>query len=73
MTDAIEQTEIEVECENCGAKTKKNIKWIMDHDQFPCECGTMVVVDPSKYRKEMAKTESTLDGFQGLMEKIGGA
>jgi len=72
MADTVEETEIELKCESCGAKTNKSIKWIMDHDQFTCECGTLIAVDPSKYRKELAKAESKLDGSQGLMEKLRG-
>ena len=71
MADIIDDLEIEIECENCGGKTKKSSRWIEDHDQFACECGTLISVDPRKYRKELAKTESELDGVQGLMEKLG--
>lgn len=72
MADIIDDVEIELECENCGGKTKKSSVWIKDHDQFTCECGTLIPVDLSKYRKELAKTESELDGVQGLMEKLRG-
>ena len=72
MANIIDDTEIELECENCGGKTKKSIEWIKKHNQFSCECGNLIHVDPSKYRKELAKTESELDGVQGLMEKLGG-
>jgi hypothetical protein len=71
MADIIDDAAIELECANCGGKTKKSIGWIKDHDQFTCECGTLIPVDPSKYRKELAKSESELDGVQGLMEKLG--
>ena len=72
MAVIIDDAEIELECKNCGGKTKKSIGWMKDHDQFTCECGTLTPVDLSKYRKELAKTESELDGVQGLMEKLGG-
>ncbi len=71
MTDIIDDTQIELECGNCGGKTKKNVRWIMDHDKFICECGNLIHVDPGKYRKELTKIESKLDGVQGLMEKFG--
>ncbi len=71
MTDLISDAEIELQCENCGRKTKKDIEWMRDHDEFACACGTTVPVDASTYRKELAKAESGLDGFQGLMEKLG--
>jgi hypothetical protein len=71
MANIMDDTEIELACENCGGKTRLSIEWIKEHDQFACECGTMIPVDPSKYRKELAKTESELDGSQGLMEKLG--
>jgi hypothetical protein len=71
MTDITDNFDIELECENCGGKTKKSIEWIKVHDQFTCECGTLIRVNPNKYRKELAKTESELDGVQGLMEKLG--
>jgi DNA-directed RNA polymerase subunit RPC12/RpoP len=71
MTDIIEDAEIEFQCENCGRKTKKSIEWIEDHDEFACDCGTMIPVDVSKFRKELVKAESELDGYQGLMEKLG--
>ena len=72
MANIIDDAEIELECENCGGRTKKSIEWIKKHNQFSCECGNLIHVDPSKYRKELAKTESELDGVQGLMEKLGG-
>ena len=71
MTHDIDDAEIEISCENCGSRTKKSIGWIKDHEEFECGCGTMIPVDPSKFRKELVKTESELDGFQGLMEKLG--
>jgi len=71
MAIIVDDTEIELTCDNCGGKTKKSIEWIKEHDQLTCDCGTMIPVDPSKYRKELAKTESGLDGFQGLMGKLG--
>ena len=72
MANIIDDAEIELECENCGGKTKKSIEWIKKHNQFSCECGNLIHVDPSKYRKELAKTESELDGVRGLMEKLRG-
>lgn len=71
MAGRIDDTEIELECEACGGKTKKSMAWIEDHDEFACACGTMIPVDASKYRKELAKTESQADGSRGLMEKLG--
>ena len=71
MADIIDDVEIELECGNCGGKTKKSTEWIKEHDQFTCECGTLISVDPSKYSKELSKTESQLDGVQGLLEKLG--
>jgi len=71
MTDTIDHAEIELQCENCGRKTRKNIEWIKDHDELACDCGTMIPVDASKFRKELVKAESERDGFQGLMEKLG--
>jgi hypothetical protein len=71
MAGTIDDAEVELQCENCGGKTKKSIAWIENHDQVACECGTLIPVDPSKYRKEFAKAESELDGFQGLMGKLG--
>jgi hypothetical protein len=64
-------TEIELQCESCGAKTKKSIEWAKDHDELICECGTLIPVDVSKFRKELVKTQSELDGSQGLREKLG--
>ena len=71
MTDIIDNAEVELQCENCGRKTKKSFEWIKDHDEFACDCGTTVPVDASMYRKENAKAESTADGFRGFMEKLG--
>jgi len=71
MTDIIDDAEIELQCENCGRKTKKSMEWIEDHDELACDCGTMIPVDASKFRKELVKAESKLDGFQGLTEKLG--
>lgn len=71
MTDIIDYTEIEIECKICGGKTKKSMKWVEDHEEFACECGTLIPVDAKKYRKESAKAESNLDGVQGLREKLG--
>jgi hypothetical protein len=71
MAVIINDTEIEFTCDNCGVRTKKSLEWIKEHDQLTCDCGTMIPVDPGQYRKELAKTESELDGFQGLMGKLG--
>jgi hypothetical protein len=71
MANVIENSEIELECGNCGDKTKKSTEWLKEHDRFTCGCGTTIFVDPGKYRKELVKTESELDGVQGLMEKLG--
>jgi hypothetical protein len=71
MAGSIDDTEIELECESCGVKTKKSIGWAKDHDEFICECGTLIPVDASKFRKELVKTQSELDGSQGLREKLG--
>lgn len=71
MADVKDDREIELTCEDCGVKTKKSIDWINAHDELTCECGTLIPVDASKFHKELAKTESQLDGFQGLMEKLG--
>ncbi len=70
MVDITDDAEFDLECEHCGGKTKKSFKWMKDHDEFTCECGTLIPVDVSKYRKEFAKSESQLDGVQGLMEKL---
>jgi uncharacterized Zn finger protein len=71
MTDIIDDAEIELQCENCGRKTKKSIEWIGDRDEVACGCGTMIPVDASKFRKERVKAESEFDGVRGLMEKLG--
>ncbi|MGD0230291.1 MAG: hypothetical protein ABSC19_08025 [Syntrophorhabdales bacterium] len=71
MTDTIDDAEVELQCENCGRKTKKSMEWVEGHDEFACDCGTMIPVDASKFRKELVKAESTRDGVQGLMEKLG--
>jgi hypothetical protein len=71
MTDIIDEAGIELQCENCGRKTKKSIEWMADHDELACDCGTMIPVDASKFHKELVKVESERDGFQGLLEKLG--
>ena len=70
MTGTIDDAGIELQCENCGRKTKKSIEWIENHDEFACDCGTTIPVDPGTFRKEVVKAESELDGFGGLMEKL---
>jgi hypothetical protein len=63
--------EIEFQCEKCGTTTKKALSWVEGHDELTCECGTMIPVDVRKYHKELAKSESSKDGYQGLLEKLG--
>lgn len=67
-----DKTEIEITCGNCGARTVKDLGWVKDHNEYECGCGTMIAVDASKYRKDLADAESELDGAQGLMKKLGG-
>ena len=71
MSATADEAQIEISCEKCGAKTKKSAAWAKDHEEFECGCGTMIRVDPSKYRKELARTESKHDGSLGLLEKLG--
>jgi hypothetical protein len=71
VTDIMDDAEIELQCESCGRKTKKNIEWIKNHEEVACDCGTTIPVDVNKFRKELVKAESGLDGFQGLMETLG--
>lgn len=71
MAEIMENSEIEIECPTCGGRTKKTAGWMEEHDRLACECGTMISVDRTMYRKENAKAESQRDGFQGLLEKLG--
>ena len=71
MAGTTKDDDVELRCHNCGGTTKKSMEWVADHDQYTCECGTLIPVDASTYRKEFAKTESASDGFRGLLEKLG--
>ncbi len=71
MVPDMNDQEIEITCENCGSRTKKDLGWVKDHNEFECGCGNMIAVDASRFRKELADAESGLDGAQGLMEKLG--
>jgi hypothetical protein len=71
MADATNDVEIELQCDHCGKTTKKSLVWAEDHSEVACDCGNMIPVDVHKYRKELAKAESSADGFQGLLEKLG--
>lgn len=63
--------EIELTCKNCGRKTTKSLSWVQDNNEVICDCGTLIPVDATKFNKEVSKAESTADGAQGLMEKLG--
>ena len=71
MTGTLDDAEIEISCGNCGSRTKKSIGWMKDHNEFECGCGTMILVDASKFRKARVRTESGLDGSRGLAQKPG--
>jgi len=71
MTPDTDKAEVEVTCENCGSKTKKSVAWMKEHGEFECGCGTMIRVDPGRFRKELVNAESESDGSLGLLEKLG--
>jgi hypothetical protein len=64
-------TEIEITCENCGSTTRKDLAWVKDHSEYECGCGTMIAVDASKFRRDLVDAESELDGSAGLLAKLG--
>jgi hypothetical protein len=71
MAGSGDDVEIEFQCEKCGATHRKTLDWMDDHDELTCACGTMIPVDAREYHKERVKEESTRDGVQGLLEKLG--
>jgi hypothetical protein len=48
MANTIDNAEIELECENCGGKTKKSAEWIKQHDQFTCELWDLDIRRPEQ-------------------------
>lgn len=71
MANGVDNAEVELLCDNCGVTTRKDLEWLRDHDEYTCECGTLIAVDARKFRKEISKAEAEHDGVQGLTEKIG--
>lgn len=70
MSGLIDDSEVDLPCENCGHVTKKNIGWIKSHSEFICVCGTRISLDTDEFRSDLAKIErafadlqSTLDNF----------
>jgi hypothetical protein len=71
MASSVDDVEIKFQCEKCGAMHRKTLGWMKGHDELTCACGTTIPVDAREYHKERVKAESTRDGVQGMLEKLG--
>lgn len=70
MAGIIDGAEIEIPCENCGRKTNKSIGWIKTNTNFICDCGTRIVLDSDKLRREISKADRAIDEFQAQLKKF---
>ena len=61
----MDDKKMEITCENCGSRTKKDLGWLKDHNEFECGCGTMIAVDASKYHKGSRTPSPGLMGPRG--------
>jgi hypothetical protein len=60
MRGFLDNSEIEIPCDNCGRKTKKSIGWIKSHRVLPCVCGTRIKLYTGQFKSDIAKVERSL-------------
>ena len=71
MTNFLDSAEIEIPCENCSRKTKKNIGWIKSHKDFACACGTKITLDTNQFKTEIDKVEKSFAELQKTIKNFG--
>lgn len=71
MTSILDDSEIEIPCENCQRKTKKSIGWIKTHKKFTCACGTEITINASQFKGEIAKIDKSLAALQSSLKNFG--
>lgn len=59
----LDSAAIDVPCPQCGKKHKKTVGWLKTNKRIACGCGGNVTVDPSRFRREIAKAERDLANF----------
>ena len=65
----IENTEIPIPCQKCGAKTKKPISWLKTNPDFTCSCGAVTEIDATRLNQQIASIEKELKSFSKLFGK----
>lgn len=65
----IENTEIPIPCQKCGAKTKKTIGWLKTNPEITCRCGAITEIDATRLNQQIASVEKELKAFSKLFGK----
>jgi len=70
MTNFLDDSTIELPCENCGRVTKKTIGWIKRNTQFAWACGTPIHLDTSQFKREIAKVDRAFADLRNTLKKL---
>lgn len=66
----LEDFEIQITCRQCGATTKKPIKWIRTHDELLCGCGEHIALNAAQFKSEIAKIAKALADFERSLKSL---
>lgn len=71
MIGILDKQTIGIPCEKCKRETPKTIGWIKANNQFTCACGTVIKIDASQFRGEIAKVERSFNDLQKTIDSFG--
>ena len=68
--DFFDNQEIDLPCPNCGAKTRKSVRWIKNNSQFICSCGGVIDLKSEQFVRELRKVEVEIDKLKKSLGKF---
>lgn len=70
MRGLLDDQTVGIPCEKCSRETPKSIGWIKTHSKFTCACGTVINIDASQFRGQIAEAERALRDLEKTINSL---
>ena len=71
LDSILDSESIGILCKNCGRETDKSIRWVMDHKEFNCICGTVISLKSVQFKRDFNGAERSLNDFAAGLKAPG--
>jgi uncharacterized Zn finger protein len=67
----LDRQTIDIPCPNCGQKRAETVGRLKTNPQLTCRCGTVIRVDATELRSEIAKLEKSFADLNRTLGRLG--